>query len=186
MHCMLQCRMRRIAAAFTIFLGVSGGARPTADNIPLTRAVAFDGHAVELPRDLPGTATVLVLGFTRSSEGATTVWGTKVRRELVRPPAIDAFAMPMLAEIPAFLRGLVIRSIRHKVPDIERPNFVPLTSDEDAWKQLAGFVPDASDAAYVLLVDRKGAVRWRTHAECTAETFAQLSAEAQKVAGPPQ
>ena len=150
--------------------------------IPAGQVTALDGHTVTLPQGLPGRATVLILGFGRHSQGATTAWEKPVRLQLAHPPAIGFYDMAMLAEVPGFLRPLVVGGIRHTVPDVVKPNFIPLTNQEDAWKRVSGYSPTQSEAAYVLLVDGSGKVRWSTHAAFTSAGFVQLSQAAQGLA----
>ncbi len=151
--------------------------------IPSTQATALDGHAVVLPRDLPGRATVLIVGFGRHSADATTAWEKPVRQQLAQAGTIGFYDMAMLAEVPGFVRPLVLRAIRHDVPDVLKPNFLPLTGEEDAWKQAAGYATDQPEAAYVLLVDRQGRVQWSTHAGFTSAGFAELRRRAHTLAG---
>ena len=143
---------------------------------------SLDGQSRNFPRDLPGNASVLILGFTRKSVDPTTAWERATRTSLVHPPEIGFFDLAMLAEVPGFARGWVMHLIRNKVPDVLKPNFVPITKDEAAWKRAAGFDAKAPDDAYVLLVDRSGTVRWSTHEACTPERFALMSAQAHSLA----
>jgi hypothetical protein len=140
--------------------GLSGGAAQ-GQAIPPTQAAALDGHKVSLPADLPGRANVLIVGFGRNSADATTPWEKAVRTQLAKPGAIGFYDMAMLAEVPGFVRPMVVRAIRHKV---------------------AGYAADQPEAAYVLLVDRSGHVVWSTHAAFTPVGFAELSKRAQDLA----
>ena len=157
--------------AATLLFAVPPQAHAAALAIPITRGTALDGHAVSLPQDLK-QATILILGFSRNSADATTAWEKAVHASL----AASYFDMPMLASAPAFVRPIIVHSIRKQVPNPIWPNFMPLTSDESEWKQAAGFSPAAPDAAYIILVDRTGAVHWQTHDALTAEKLAQLAA----------
>lgn len=150
--------------------------------VPATHTLALDGHEVSLPRDLPGRATVLILGFGRHSAEATTAWEKPIRTQLAHPPAIAFYDMAMLAEVPSFARGFVLRSVRKDVPDVLKPNFLPLFDGERAWKQIAGYSPDRPEAAYVLLVDAAGIVRWSTHEAFSATGFAHLQDLARRLA----
>lgn len=146
----------------------------SAPHIPATRTTALDGHTVLLSGTLPGRATVLILGFGRHSADATTAWEKPVRTQLAQAPAIGFYDMAMLAEVPSFARSLVLRSIRKQVPDVLKPNFLPLFDHENEWKQIVGYSTDQPDAAYVLLVDSAGAVRWSTHEAFSPSSFARL------------
>lgn len=143
-------------------------------NIPTVQATALDGHTVSLPRDLPA-ATVLILGFGRHSSDATTAWEKPTRAQFSHLPGITFYDMAMLQEVPRFMRGFVIGRVRKAVPDVLQPNFLTLTDHEPEWKQAAGFDPKQEDAAYVMVVDHAGAVRWSTHAPYTPVLFEQLT-----------
>jgi len=158
----------------------------TASTIPPATGTALDGHTVMLPRDLPGHATVLILGFSQHSADTTTTWEKQVRAALVTAsgPKTDIafYDMPFLEDAPSLIRPFIIRSIRKQVPDVVKPNFVPLTSGQSAWKQASGFTSSAPDAAYVLLVDKAGTIRWQTHEPYSEALFAQLAQAAHAIA----
>jgi hypothetical protein len=153
-----------------------------ATKIPLSSGTALDGHAVMLPRDLPGRATILILGFSQHSADATTAWEKPIRSSLASTPAVGYLDMPFLEDAPSFIRPLIVRSIRKQVPEVLHQYFVPLTSGQAAWKQLTGFTPSAADAAYVLLVDRNGQVLWQTHEPFSQSRFDELASAARKLA----
>ena len=154
-----------------------------AATIPAATGTALDGHSVALPRDLSGGATVLILGFTQHSQDATTAWEKPVRASLAGPrPDIAFYDMPFLQDAPSLVRPLIVRAIRKQVPDALQPRFVPLTSGEAAWKQTVGYSKDAPDAAYVLLVDRSGNIRWQTHEPYSQARFDELALAARSLA----
>ena len=137
---------------------------PATGQIPQTSVTALNGQPVTLPGDLHAPGTILILGFGRHSQDATTAWERAVRTGLARPGAIGFYDMAMLAEVL-------------------KPQFLPLTESEDAWKRVAGYTADQPEAAYVLLVDRSGGVQWRTHAQFSDAGFAQLRDRANALAG---
>ncbi len=154
----------------------------TVQTIPVTQATALDGNTISLPQNLSEHATILILGFGRHSADATTAWEKPVRTQLAQSAAVSFYDMAMLAEVPGFVRPVVLRSIRHKVPPVLQPHFLPLTSEEDAWKRVAGYTSDQPDAAYVMLVDHGGRVLWSTHAGYSDAGFAELGRRARSLA----
>jgi hypothetical protein len=171
-----------ILMAALVVLPSAAAAAPGTQSIPPLQGTALDGHAVALPRDLPGRANVLILGFSQHSQDTTTAWEQPVRSSLANTPAIGFYDMPCLEDAPSFIRPIIVRSIRKKVPDPLKPWFVPMTSGEAAWKHLVGYTDQAPDAAYVLLVDRNGNVRWQTHEPFSPARFNELAAVARKLA----
>jgi hypothetical protein len=176
----------------TLTLVAMAAAPDSSSLIPPTTGIALDGHTIQLPRDLPGRASILILGFDRNSASTTTAWEKPIRAHLASPaaggtpPAIGFLDMPFLEDAPALIRPLILRSIRKQVPEVLKPNFVPITTGEDKWKQLARFNPTTPDAAYVLLVDHTGQVRWQTHEPFTPTLFQQLSTAAQNLVASPR
>lgn len=168
----------------TLLLGAT--VQAWSQGIPNTQATALDGHTVTLPRDLSAKATVLILGFGRHSQDATTAWEKPVRQQLAQPGNIGFYDIAMISEVPGFVRPMVLRAIKHQVPDVLKPNFLPLTADEDAWKTTAGYSKDQPDAAYVLLVDKSGHVQWSTHVPYSANGFAELTQRAHSLAATAQ
>jgi hypothetical protein len=147
--------------------------------IPSTSGIALDGHTVTLPA--PSPATILILGFSHASADTTTAWEKPIRSSLAAP-AIDFYDIPFLQDAPALVRPLILRSIRKQVPDALKPHFLPLTSNQSAWKQIANFSPATPDAAYVLLIDRNGNIRWQTHEPFTPARLQELSTAAHNLA----
>jgi hypothetical protein len=183
--------MKTLCLAITsaaLLLHAGSGTTPAPNLIPPAQGTALDGRAVMLPRDLPGRASILILGFSQHSADSTTAWEKPVHTSLASAAtpgdhaAIGFLDMPFLEDAPSLIRPIIVRSIRKQVPDTVRPWFVPLTSGEAAWKQLTGFTPAASDAAYVLLVDRNGQVRWQTHEAFSQARFDELATAARSLA----
>lgn len=179
-------RMASSAGRLLLALGVWAWLFPqayaqAARTIPETDVTTLSGQHLSLPKDLPAPATVFILGFGRSSQQATTAWERPTRTQLAKPGVVSFYDMAMLAEIPSVLRPLILRAIKHKVPDVLQPNFVPLTEDEDKWKRAAGFEEAQTDAAYVLVVDRRGIVRWSTHISFSPAAFSELRKQTEEV-----
>lgn len=154
--------------------GGQSAAAQVAHAIPRTETYTLTGQKLSLPSDLRERATILILGFGRHSQDATTAWERPVRLQLARLNLIQFYDMAMIAEVPSIMRSWVIRAIKHKVPEVVQPNFVPLTDDETEWKQAAGYSDGQSEAAYVMLVDRAGHIVWSTHEPFSPGLFAEL------------
>lgn len=95
---------------------------------------------------------------------------------------ISFYDVAVLASVPGFLHGWVIRAMKSKVPPVLQGRFLPVFSDEFAWKQVCGYDKEKPDAAYVLLVDGTGKVLWQTHEPYGEGKFAELSARAREFA----
>jgi hypothetical protein len=140
--------------------------------IPAMHGATLDGHSIEWPRDLSGPM-VLVFGFSRGAADATTAW-ERALRALPAAQAVHFYDLPVVAAAPSFVRPWIIRSIRNQVPLAARPYILPLTENEAQWKQAASYTGASPNAAYVVVVDAKGAVHWTAHEDFSAAALQQL------------
>jgi hypothetical protein len=147
-------------------------ASDTNPRIPAIHGTTFSDAKVDLPEDLRGKVGVLVLGFSQGSRDGVTVWGKRLAADYYDSPTVAYYEMPCLASVPKFMRGFVEGRIKASVSDRGRPHFLPLTEDEPSWRALAHYT--APDAAYILLVDGTGTVRWQTQGPPTDTTYAAL------------
>ncbi|MBW4037764.1 MAG: hypothetical protein HIU91_02620 [Acidobacteria bacterium] len=168
------------AAALSVSLALPAQT-PAPATIPASSGTALDGQTLTIPSGLTAPANILILGFTRSSSDATTAWEKPTRISLASP-TIHYLDIAFIQDAPSFIRPLIVRSLKKVVPDPVKPQFIPLTAQESAWKQTVGFSPQDPDAAYVLLVDRSGHVRWQTHESFSTDRFNQLAAAARQLA----
>jgi hypothetical protein len=143
-------------------------------SMPVVHGTSLAGQPVELPRMLEGKVGVLVIGFSRESRQPVAEWGRRLAAEYKGTPGVVYYEMPMLAEVPRWLRGVVVRSMRKEVPEGAQARLVPLTEDEAGWKDVVGY--KKAEDAYVLVVDGTGAVRWKGHGTATDASFAAMQA----------
>ena len=59
------------------------------------------------------------------------------------------------------MRGVVLRSMRQRIPAPDQVHVVPALQDAKQWKDAVHF--SAADDAYVLVVNRAGVIEWRMH-----------------------
>ena len=78
----------------------------------------------------------------------------------------------MLAGVPRFLRGYVLRKISADVPDRAKPHFLTIDDHEAEWRSVAGY--RKPEDAYVLVVDGGGKVRWRAEGPATEAMYQQV------------
>ena len=150
--------------------------------IPAVHGMSLTGDRVELPGMLTGKVGVLVVGFSKDSREPVAAWGRRLAGAYKGSPSVLYYEMPMLAEVPRLLRGVVVRSMKKEVPERAQPRFVPITDDEAQWKSLTGY--DKGDEAYILVVDGSGAVRWRGHGAADDGSFFEVQRQV-KMAGHP-
>lgn len=142
-------------------------------SIPALHGQSFDGNQVNLPGDLKGKIGIFILGFDKKSSEQTKGWSDSVLRDYGNDPGILYFQMPVLADVPGLIRGMVLQGIKRQQSEAERSHFVPILDAVAGWKQAPGF--SAVDDAYIVVVDSKGQIAWRTHGVATTEAVARLN-----------
>jgi predicted transcriptional regulator len=146
-----------------------------ADAFPHLTGQSFGERAVTLPDAFKGKPTILVITFTRAAQEQARAWTDKIKKE---SPNIASYQVLELEDVPRLMRGFVRGSIRRGIPKESQDTFVLLFEGEDALKKTVGF--QASDDAYVLLLDANGNVIWRQHGAVDEKKMAALQGEITK------
>jgi hypothetical protein len=159
---------QQLSVGILLVVGASS-AWAQSGRIPETHGTALSGDPVALPDVLRGKVGVLVLGFSHGSRDTVTEWGRRLAAEYRASPAVLYYEMPVLEGVPRLIRGYVLKSIRSSVPEAMQTRFVPLMTDEAAWRSLVRY--SKPNDAYVLLVDGDGTIRWQTEGVATDASF---------------
>jgi hypothetical protein len=175
-----ELRWRHGVWIAAIFFGAVRGYGQTAARIPVARGTTLSGDAVTLPDAFKTNAGVLVVGFSKASQGAVTVWGRRLAKDYRESGSVPYFEVALLEGAPRLLRGLIVREMRSSVPEAERPHFLTLTEGDTAWRAVAHYAKP--DDAYVLLVDGSGVVRWQMEGEATDAVYGALKRELNSLA----
>ena len=164
--------LQRGVFALWLLLPLMAGAAWGQDRIPAARCVSLAGDSVSLPGDLGQRTAVLVIGFSRSSQTEVRGWSKRLAADYPDSPNVAYYEVAMLSGVPKFLRGIVVRSMKKDVPERAQGHFLPLTDDDTAWRKVVHF--DNADAAYVVVIDGRGMVRWQTVGDASDDAYAEL------------
>ena len=138
---------------YCLALLISASAQEIA-RMPTIEGESFAGQRVVLPDAATGKVAVLVLGFTKASKGPTTAWANKLLADFGARPAFALYQLPVLEDVPRFVRGMVISGIKKGVPEDKRDHFVPILEKEAELKKFAHY--NEADDAYVVVLGRSG------------------------------
>jgi hypothetical protein len=139
------------------------------------------GVTVKLPDAVRGKIAVLVVGFSRASQGQLAAWGKRLATDYSQTNSVAYFQMPMLGGAPKVLRGMILKSMTKSIPVNERAHYLPVLEDDQPWRTITRYNKSMGDDAYVLLVDGDGVVRWQAVGGVTTEAYAALARELQKL-----
>ncbi len=166
----LLCRI--LITALLLFGVAIGTTAVSAQQIPKVDELNLSGHRVQLPQDVSDKVAVLILGFSRASKEPSTAWNTKLQSNLGKMPGIEIYSMPVLEEVPGFIRGMVVSGIKRGVPENLRDHFVPVLHNEAEWKKLVNY--KEPDDAYLVVLDRTGNIAYQMHGTLDDQNYDQL------------
>jgi hypothetical protein len=144
----------------------------SAGRLPRIEGDSFAGHHVVLPEAAAGKVAVLILGFTKASKGPTSAWADKLQPDFGTRPGFELYQLPVLEDVPRFVRGMVISGIRKGVPENKRDHFVPILQGEAELKKLVGY--KEPDDAYLVILDRAGNLAQQIHGAPNDRNYRQV------------
>jgi hypothetical protein len=139
---------------------------------------AFSGRTVTNHQfTLPGSSmekpTVLVFSFSRTAGKDARLWNEHLAKDF--PDNVSAYGVIQLESAPKIFRRLAIAGIKSSMPESVQNRTIVLYRDEQLWRQRLA-VKDES-RAYVVLLDRSGAIRWMNSGDFSVSTYGMLKAK---------
>jgi hypothetical protein len=145
--------------------------------MPRVEGESLAGQKVLLPDDAKGKVAVLVFGFTKASKGPTSAWGDKIFSNFGTQQGFALYQLPVLQDVPRFIRGMVISGMKKGVKENMRDHFIPVLQGESELKTLVGY--KETDDAYLVILDPAGQIVQQKHAPFSDAAYAQLTKELQ-------
>ncbi|SEC07926.1 hypothetical protein [Terriglobus roseus] len=141
---------------------------------PQVHSKDLNGHAVTLPRDLPGERTVVILGWQRGQQGSIESWA-----KAMAPSAGSAWlSVPVIDTSNGFLKMIINSGMRHGIPNHAWwPHVVALYTKKDRFNQQVGVASE--EQVQALVVDRAGNILERVVGDYTEAGADRLRAALQ-------
>ena len=144
----------------------------SAQPLPKTDFETLSGQKLTLPGALSGKPALLIIGFSHSSSKPTGEWAKDLSSDCHSRAHLVCYQIAVLQDAPRMFRGMITGGIKRGIPKDEQDFFLILVHDEDTWKSLAGF--SNPDDAYLLFVDDRANIRWKTHGPPTPAAVKSL------------
>ncbi len=141
--------------------------------MPALKGEFLTGKPAQLPDAASGRVALLALGFTYESRFAVEEWVGRFRQEFGNQPQVTFYEIPMIGGIARLGKWFIDSGMRKGTPRADYEHVITVYGGTDAWKQRVGF--QSPDAAYLILVDQRGTVRWLYRGKFDAEAYAALS-----------
>lgn len=143
------------------------------ERLPELRGEFLTGREVVLPQAAEGRVALLLLGFTYKSRFAVQGWADRFRAQFPSDPRVTFYEVPMIGGMARLGKWFIDRGMRRGTPEQDYEHVITVYEGVDSWKRRVGFVEP--DAAYLILLDRKGKIAWRHHGAFEGGTFQALS-----------
>jgi hypothetical protein len=130
--------------------------RPVGRRFPSVSAPALSGRPMRLPEDLAGSPAALLVAYRRGAQTDIDRWRDLLARE---EPSLAVYEVPVIPSLVwRPLAGWIDAGMRGGVPRALWPHVVTLYEDGAVVREFLG--DRGGLAACVVLLDKKGVVRW--------------------------
>jgi len=145
------------------------------EQLPKTASTSLAGEQVVLPDSIKRHLSVVIVGFSKSSQTEVKEWEARARKQLGEK--LDVYQVAVLEDAPRFVRGMIAHAMKGSTPAAKQDHFLVVVKGEAELKKAAAF--SAADEAYVFLLDKDGEIRWRAHGAVNDAALKGLSERAQ-------
>ena len=136
-------------------------AADTLGRFPLVEGTNLEGERFALPTDFKGELNVVLVAFKREQQTDVDSWTPLLKSVAETRRDLRTYELPVLARGYRLMRPFIDGGMRRGIPDVAvRAATITLYIDKTPFRE-ALRLPD-EDRIYVLLVDRRGRVQWRT------------------------
>jgi hypothetical protein len=117
------------------------------------------GHKAVLPDAARGKVTLVAVGFTYESRRPVEAWTRRFHHEFGQNPETAFFEVPMISGMARLAKLFINSGMRRGTVKEDHEKVITVYGGASDWKERLA-VGD-TDAAYLILLDRAGRVRWR-------------------------
>jgi len=165
-----------ILMATAMISGLSFG-----EPMPALKGAFLSGRQAVLPEVANGRVALLALGFTYDSRFAVEAWVGRFRKDFGDSPQVTFYEIPMIGGIARLGKWFIDSGMRRGTPKDDHENVITVYGGTERWKHRLGF--QAPEAAYLVLLDQDGIVRWRHSGLFDEEIYRALSRSTSDLVG---
>jgi len=149
-------------------------ALPIGKSLPPLRGEFLTGRQAQLPDAASGRVALLALGFTYNSRFPVEAWIGRFRKDFGSNPQVTFYEIPMIGGMARLGKWFIDSGMRKGTPRSDQENVITVYGGTDSWKQRVDY--SSPDAAYLVLLDKHGAVRWRNSGVFDEKAYQDLNA----------
>jgi len=154
------------------------------ETLPPLKGDFLTGRSAQLPEAAAGRVALLAVGFTYNSRFPIEAWIGRFRKDFGNDSHATFYEIPMIGGMARLGKWFIDSGMRKGTPANDQENVITVYGDTDAWKQRMGY--QLPDAAYLILLDKRGAVRWRHGGAFDEDAYRDLSLHVSALLREPQ
>jgi hypothetical protein len=143
--------------------------------LPPLKGEFLTGRHAQLPDAASGRVALLALGFTYNARFPVEAWVGRFRKDFGSNPQVTFYEIPMIGGMARLGKWFIDSGMRNGTPRIDQENVITVYGGTDSWKQRMDY--QSPDAAYLILLDKHGAVRWRHSGVFDEKAYQDLHAQ---------
>jgi hypothetical protein len=144
--------MGALLAAGLVFPTISG------DNL--------SGKHMALPRDFEGRPNIVIVAFFREQQALVDTWKPVLDELRKKHPDLRTYELPTIGKGYILMKWIISNGMRSGIKDSDtRDHTITLYTDTRKFRRELDLPTDR--AIYVLLVDSRGVVQWKTEGPMT-------------------
>ncbi len=130
----------------------------TGMRLPTLNGDYLTGRKATLPGAASGRVAFLALGFTYDSRFAVEEWVKHFRAEFGKNAGVTFYEVPMIGGMARLGRWFINSGMRRGTPKELHENVITVYGGTGPWKSWLQYKEE--DAAYLILLDVQGVIRW--------------------------
>lgn len=146
---------------------------------PKVKGSNLNGEAFNLPNDFKGVFNVIVIAFRRDQTGLLEEWAPPLEDFVAKHPKLAYYELPVLSASYSPIRWWIDGGMRAGIVDDKaRKITITIYTNKKRFKSQAK-IPN-EETVYILFIDRKGSIFWRTAGNFDTEKLEQLQGAYEK------
>lgn len=141
--------------------------------MPTINGAFLTGRKAALPDAARGRVALIALGFTYESRFEVEAWVGRFREEFDHDPRVTFFEVPVIGGVARAGKWFIDAGMRSGTPRKDQENVITVYGGSDIWKRRVAF--ESPNAAYLILIDGHGVVRWTFSGQFSKESYAALA-----------
>ncbi len=147
----------------------------TGMRLPTLTGDYLTGRKATLPDAASGKVALLALGFTYGSRFAVEEWMKHFRAQYGKNAGVTFYEVPMIGGMARLGSWFINSGMRKGTPKELHENVITVYGGTGPWKSRLRYKEE--DAAYLILLDTQGVIRWLHAGPYDESRFNEMAAE---------